>query len=219
MSKIEIVKKFDKNNFLIILISPSGGGKSVILSEIVRKNSNIEYSISYTTRNIRDTETNGESYHFVSEEKFLKMNAEGDFLESAKVHGNYYGTSKKLIRKILSKQKNVIMDIDIQGAKQIMNQDIDFVTIFILPPSKKIWLERLKKRGTENAEIIKTRLATAETELAEIDKFQYLVINDVLSEAVNDVENIIFSEERKIDRYKNIIKDFNKELKKNEPQN
>lgn len=197
------MSKDNKRNFLVILISPSGGGKTAIFTKILAENSEIKYSVSFTTRKARSNEIDGVHYNFISEEKFLKMKESGDFLESAIVHGYWYGTSKSYINNVL-KNNHIIMDIDVQGAKQIMCSDIDHITIFILPPSRKVWLERLKGRGTDSDEIIKVRLETAEKEIQEIRDFQYLVINDDLNKAVNDIEIIINAEENKIERYINI---------------
>ncbi len=202
------MSEFGKSKFLIILISPSGGGKSVILRRIVKENENINYSVSYTTRKIRRNEKDGKAYHFISKDKFQRMQRNGDFLESAVVHGKWYGTSKKYIESKLDDKKLVIMDIDVQGARQIIREKIPCITIFILPPSKDVWLSRLKNRGTEDSKEIKKRLDTAETELQEIEEFQYLVINDDIETAVKEVNEIIHAEENKINRYTNIKKDF-----------
>jgi len=192
-----------KNKFLIILISPSGGGKTAIFKKILAEDEEIKYSISFTTRKTRKNEINGVDYNFISEEKFIEMRNSGDFLESAKVHGYWYGTSKSYINSAL-KNNHIIMDIDVQGAKQIMKSDIDYITIFILPPSRDVWMKRLKSRGTESNDVIKVRLESAEKEMQEIKDFQYLVINDELDKAVKDVKLIIKAEENKIKRYNNL---------------
>ena len=193
----------NKRKFLIILISPSGGGKTAIFTKILAENSEIKYSISYTTREARSNEINGVHYNFISEEIFLEMKESGDFLESAVVHGYWYGTSKSYINNVL-KDNHIIMDIDVQGAKQIMKSDVDQITVFILPPSRGVWLERLKGRGTDSDEVIKVRLESAEKEIQEIRDFQYHVINDALDKAVNDIETINKAEENRIERYINI---------------
>jgi len=197
------LSKDNKRKFLIILISPSGGGKTAIFTKILADNSEIKYSVSFTTRKARNNEVDGVHYNFISEDKFLEMKKSGDFLESAIVHGYWYGTSKSYINNVL-KKNNIIMDIDVQGAKQIMKSDVDHITIFILPPSREVWLERLKRRGTDSKEVIQVRLESAEKEIQEIRDFQYLVINDDLNKAVNDIETIIKAEENKIERYINI---------------
>ncbi len=197
------MNKDNKRKFLVILISPSGGGKTAIFTRILAENSEIKYSISFTTRKARNNEIDGVHYNFISEEKFLEMRESGDFLESAVVHGYWYGTSKSYINNVL-KKNHIIMDIDVQGAKQIMNSDIDHITIFILPPSIDVWHKRLNYRGTDSEEVIKVRLASAENEFKKIRDFEYLVINDDLDKAVKDIETIIRAEENKIKRYINI---------------
>ena len=197
------MSKENKRKFIVILISPSGGGKTAIFTKILAENSEIKYSISYTTREARSNEINGVHYNFISEEDFLEMKGSGDFLESAVVHGYWYGTSKSYINNAL-KDNHIIMDIDVQGAKQIMKSDVNHVTVFILPPSREVWLERLKGRGTDSDEVIKVRLESAEKEIQEIRDFQYLVINDDINKAVNDIETIIKAEENRIERYINI---------------
>jgi guanylate kinase len=193
----------NKRKFLIILISPSGGGKTAIFTKLLADNNEVKYSVSFTTRKARINEIDRVNYNFISEEKFLEMKKSGDFLESAIVHGYWYGTSKSYINSVL-KNNHIIMDIDVQGAKQIMNSDIDQVTIFILPPSRKVWLKRLRGRGTDSDEVIKVRLESAEKEIKEIKDFEYLIINDDLETAVKSIETIIKAEENKIERYINI---------------
>ena len=193
----------NKRKFLIILISPSGGGKTAIFNKILAEDTEIKYSVSFTTRKARSNEINGNDYNFISEKKFLEMKNSGDFLESAKVHGFWYGTSKSYIISVL-KENHIIMDIDVQGAKQIINSDVDHITVFILPPSREVWLQRLKGRGTDSDEAIQIRLETAEKEIQKIRDFQYLVINDDIDKAVNDIKTIIKAEENRIERYINI---------------
>jgi len=199
---------FQSNNFLIILISPSAGGKSVIAKQVLKKCDNIGYSISITTRKPRGNEINGKAYFFISEEEFQKRISDEDFLEYALVHGKLYGTSKSVIEKILSSQKHAILDIDVQGAKQIIASGVDAITIFILPPSAAILKERLLKRGTDSKEKIEERLQDGIKEIDEVNNFDYLVINDDLNNAVEEVINIIKIEEKRICRYENIKQTF-----------
>jgi len=198
------VIKFSKKSFLIILISPSAGGKSAILKRVLEECDDVDYSISYTTRKPRINESNGVDYYFISESEFKELKAAGDLLESADVHGCWYGTSRKFIESKLQKGKHIIMDIDVQGAEQILLQDIEVVTIFIIPPDISVLTKRLKDRGTDSQEEIETRLQTARKELEEIDHFDYLVINDDFETAVRDVIEIIRVEEKKVKRFTNI---------------
>ncbi|MCF7793155.1 MAG: guanylate kinase [Candidatus Cloacimonetes bacterium] len=199
---------FQKRNFLIALISPSGGGKTAILREVIKRNQNIEYSISYTTRPARHNEVNGRDYHFISQQKFDEMNDKKDFLEHAQVHDFWYGTSRSIIEEKLQAGHHIIMDIDVAGALQIKETDIDFVSIFILPPTEKELIKRLKARKTESDAVIKRRLQTAEEEMKQIHNFDYLIINDDFELAVKDVEKIIAAEENKVERYTNIHEDY-----------
>ncbi|MDD4232184.1 MAG: guanylate kinase [Candidatus Cloacimonetes bacterium] len=196
-------------SFLIILSAPSGGGKSTILNEILLRMSSVDYSVSYTTRSPRGIEQNGIHYYFVNEREFERRIADGDFLEHAKVFGkSWYGTSISYIKSRLELSRHVIMDIDVQGASQISATDIPYVKIFIIPPSMDVLKERLIKRGTDSMEDIQRRLDTAKKELHCINDYDYLVINDNLEIAINDVMSIIRAEENRVSRYNNPMQGF-----------
>lgn len=195
-------------SFLIILSAPSGGGKSTILNEILQVTDNIDYSVSFTTRQPRGAEQNGIHYHFVEEDEFLKRIDSGDFLEHARVFGNWYGTSISYIKSRLACGKHVIMDIDVQGASLISATDIPFVKVFIIPPSMGVLKERLVLRATDSQEEIAKRLNTAKDELAYIPFYDYLVVNDDLSQAVSDVQAIIRAEENRVQRYIKPVEGF-----------
>ncbi|MCB5259225.1 MAG: guanylate kinase [Candidatus Cloacimonetes bacterium] len=196
-------------SFLIILSAPSGGGKSTILNEILLRMSSVDYSVSYTTRSPRGIEQNGIHYYFVNEREFERRIADGDFLEHAKVFGkSWYGTSISYIKSRLELSRHVIMDIDVQGASQISATDIPYVKIFIIPPSMDVLKERLIKRGTDSMEDIQRRLDTAKKELHCINDYDYLVINDNLEIAINDVISIIRAEENRVSRYNNPMQGF-----------
>ncbi len=194
-----MIKK-DKN-FLIILSSPSGGGKNTILNEVLKAAPDVDYSVSYTTRAPRGNEKNGVIYHFVTQEEFLRRREAGDFLESAQVFGNWYGTSKSFIKSRLEAGHHVILDIDVQGAAQISNTDVPYVKIFIMPPSMEVLRDRLVKRNTDTDEEIQKRLKIAREEVKEIPNYDYLVVNDLLETAVEDVLAIIRAEENHVSRY------------------
>jgi guanylate kinase len=194
-----VIKK-DKN-FLIILSSPSGGGKNTILNEVLKAAPDVDYSVSYTTRAPRGNEKNGVIYHFVTQEEFLRRREAGDFLESAQVFGNWYGTSKSFIKSRLEAGHHVILDIDVQGAAQISNTDVPYVKIFIMPPSMEVLRDRLVKRNTDTDEEIQKRLKIAREEVKEIPNYDYLVVNDLLETAVEDVLAIIRAEENHVSRY------------------
>lgn len=195
-------------SFLIILSAPSGGGKSSILTELIKTNPRVDYSISYTTRAPRGEEQNGIHYHFVTEDEFFARKEQGDFLETANVFGRWYGTSISYIRSRLDLGRHVAMDIDVQGAAQITHTDVPRVKIFIIPPSMQILRERLIKRGTDSMQEIEKRLRIAHEELKDIPDYDYLVINDDLHIAVQDVQNIIAAEEHRVTRYHSPAQEF-----------
>lgn len=195
-------------NFLIILSAPSGGGKSTILNEVLRVAPEIDYSVSFTTRAPRGDEKDGVHYNFVSDEEFLSRREAGDFLETAQVFGRWYGTSISFIRSRLEAKRHVIMDIDVQGAAQIGATDIPYVKIFIIPPSMEVLRARLVKRATDSTEEIAKRLAIARDELKYIPDYSYLVVNDQLETAVQDVLAIVRAEENRVSRYREPIQGF-----------
>lgn len=197
-----------RDKFLIALISPSAGGKSAILREVLKLKNGISYSVSYTTRPPRFNEQNHRDYHFVSLKEFEERKANCEFLEFAQVHDYWYGTSRRFVSDQLSKGQHVIMDIDVCGALQLIENKVDMVSIFILPPNRQELINRLKARETETKQSIKRRLQTAESELKKIDFFDYLVINDNLELAVQDVLKIIKAEELRIKRYQNILQTY-----------
>ncbi len=202
------MKRFNRNSFLIILSAPSGGGKTTICRAILDSMPEVHYSISYTTRTPRSGEVNGESYFFISEEEFRNKISENDFLEYARVHGNLYGTSRSYILERFAKGYNVIMDIDVQGAESIFQSCIDCITIFLLPPSMEVLRSRLVERGLDDNKTIDVRLNNAEKEIEMIPKYQYLVINDDLQCAINEVKSIIMAEQNKSLRYKDVSSIF-----------
>lgn len=206
-------------SFLIILSAPSGGGKSTILLEILKRADNIDYSVSYTTRAPRGEEQNGIHYHFVDEKEFEQRIAEKDFLEYAKVFGkSWYGTSISYIQSRLDLGRHVIMDIDVQGASQISETAVEYVKVFIIPPSMEVLKDRLIKRGTDAMEDIRRRLETAEEELRFIPEYDYLVVNDDLDQAVEEVISIIKAEENRVSRYRNPMQDFLQQENKHDRQ-
>lgn len=200
--------KTDNKSLLVVLISPSGGGKTTIAKQIVKRNSNIHYSISYTTRPKRVGESSGKDYFFVSEVEFEKLKKEGEFLESAFVHGHYYATSKSYIQNSLAKGIDIIMDIDVQGAIQLQQLDIKPLTIFIIPPSIKMLLARLKERGQNSEEDLALRMRNLKIEISKAHLFDYLVLNNQLKDAICDVENIVKVQKMKMKRNRGTVSKF-----------
>jgi guanylate kinase len=182
------------NPFPIILSAPSGGGKTTIARELLRRRSDVGYSISCTTRAPRPNETTGADYHFLSREEFLRRRAAGEFAESAEVHGNLYGTLRSEIARVLARGQHVVMDIDVQGARQIREAFPRVVTVFVLPPSGEVLLDRLRARKTESPEQLVARLHSALQELRAVDEYEYVVVNDDLEHAVQRIEAILDAE-------------------------
>lgn len=175
---------------LFVISGPSGSGKSTICKEL-EKEENIKISISATTRDIRNGEEEGINYYFLSKEEFERKISENAFYEYAKVFNNYYGTLKDKVDEMLKDGYNVILEIDVQGAMQIREQNKDAVLIFIMPPSEEELIKRLTGRNTESEEQLKIRIETAKEEISYKDKYDYVVINDNLEKAVEEIKEII----------------------------
>lgn len=187
---------------LFVLSGPSGVGRTTIINAVLKDLEDIGFSTSYTTRKRRSGEEEGKDYHFVSESTFKNLIKEGQFLEWALVFDNYYGTHKLEVEKRLDRGQDVILDIDVQGAGQLMGKsahEIPVVFIFLAPPSISELRRRLKNRGTEAGDQLTRRIQNASQELKHIPKFDYLVINDHLSRAIKSVKSIILAERCKID--------------------
>ncbi|MEJ2430211.1 MAG: guanylate kinase [Deltaproteobacteria bacterium] len=178
---------------LFVLSGPSGVGKSSLRENVRREFPRLAYSISYTTRPPRHGEIEGKDYHFISEETFLAMRKAGAFVEWATVHGNYYGTSGDLLEKSLNENRDVLLEIDVQGARQVKARFPQACCIFVLPPDRETLEQRLLKRGTEQGEDIETRLENALGELSEASWYDYLIINDALDEAVEALKAIVLA--------------------------
>jgi guanylate kinase len=180
--------------FPIILSAPSGAGKTTIAKRLLEVRTDIGYSVSATTRAPRPDEVDGVAYHFLSTDQFAQAIRDGEFAEYARVHGNMYGTLRREVKRVTSSGRNVVMDIDVQGAAQFAASFPDAVRIFILPPSGEALVARLKGRGTEPREMIAARLRDAIAEIGVLDEFEYVVVNDQLDRAVAQVSCIIDAE-------------------------
>ena len=184
--------KTRKKGLFIILSSPSGAGKTSLAKKLLKNNKHIELSVSYTTRKKRSLERNNKDYNFISEEEFEKLKKKKYFIECAKVFNNYYGTSFVKIKKINNKGKDVLFDIDWQGSRKIKKKlGKDVVSIFILPPSKKELIKRLKKRAQDPDHIVKQRLSFYKMELSHWKEYKYVLINKDLTETVKKIKSII----------------------------
>ena len=184
---------------LIIISAPSGTGKtSAIKSVIKRLNDNeikSKFSVSHTTRQPREGDIDGNDYFFVSDETFNELKNAGTFIETAEVHNNKYGTSKEFIDENINLGINIFLEIDVQGFKQLKTKSVEFRSIFILPPSIDELSERIKKRGLDSEEVIKRRMTNALNELSKAEEYDYLVINDVLDDAVQELLEIVTNKE------------------------
>lgn len=192
-----------KNRGVLIVISgPSGAGKGTICKELLKNNDNLYLSVSATTRNPREGEIDGVNYYFLTRENFLKRVEEKDFLEYAEVYGNCYGTPKSNVEKMLEEGKDVILEIDIQGALKVKENFSEGVFIFILPPSMEELKQRIIRRGSETEESLMRRFKSAYKEINYVSKYNYAVVNDTLEVAVSKVEGIIAAEKCRVDRIK-----------------
>jgi len=199
----------EKGKGLLIVISgPSGTGKGTICSRVVNEMENIKISISATSRCKRENEVNGKDYYFITKEEFEEKIKNNEFLEYAVVHSNqYYGTPKAKIEEDLNNGTSVILEIDIQGALKVKDIISEAIFIFIMPPSMKVLKQRLINRNTESLDKVMERFKTAYKELNEFKKYNYVVVNDDLDEAVEKVKSIIVSEKCRVDRIEDIYLD------------
>lgn len=176
---------------LFVISAPSGAGKTSLVHALLATNKQIDLSVSYTTRAPREGEVNGVAYHFVSRETFAEMAGRGEFLESAEVYGNFYGTSQSCISQEIAKDRDILLEIDWQGAQQVRRLFPDCVSIFILPPSIQALEQRLNGRGTDSAEIISRRMAAAREDVAHVAEFDYVIINDNLNDALGQLNAVV----------------------------
>jgi guanylate kinase len=183
---------------LFIISAPSGSGKSTLVSQLRTLVEGLDFSISYTTRAPRGSETDGREYHFTTRAEFERMLAGGDFLEWAEVFGNYYGTAVFALAHAKDAGKDLLLDIDVQGAMQVMKKMPDAVSIFVLPPSPEVLEMRLRNRSeaehVTSEKVIQGRLAEARTELKQMWDYKYALVNDVLDQAVSEMRAIVLCE-------------------------
>lgn len=203
----------NQKGLLIVISGPSAVGKGTICKELFKKNiENLELSISVTTRNPRHGEIDGVNYYFVDKNKFQEMIDNGELLEYALVYDNYYGTPKKYVIDKINEGKDVILEIDIQGAKQVKENYDDGIFVFIMPPSFKELKNRILKRGTEAQKDIDIRMKCAFDEIQHAKYYNYIVVNDDLDKAVENIYCIIKAERCKLSRYNPDLFEFKEEL-------
>lgn len=194
-----------EKGLLIVLSGPSGAGKGTICAALREQMPNLVYSVSMTTRQPRTGEVEGVNYFFRSVDTFKELMAEGAFLEYAQVYDNFYGTPKQHVLDLLDEGKSVILEIDIQGAMQVKEHYSEGVFIYIVPPSLEVLSQRIIGRGTDSKEVIDKRLSLATSELALAHRYDYIVVNDKLDDAVDRVRSILVAEACKVNRNKDKI--------------
>ncbi len=189
------LNEYRRRSIFFVLTGPSGVGKTTIMDSLLEKDDRLTYSVSHTTRKKRPEESDGRDYYFVERDEFEQMKEEGGFLEWAEIYGDYYGTSRAEIEEIEGSSRDPFLDIDVQGATQLRKDpSLEAVFVFLAPPSLEELEERMVNRGSENAETRKERIQVARDELARIGEFDYLVVNDDLGRAIDDLASIIRAE-------------------------
>lgn len=183
-----------KRGSLFVISAPSGAGKTTLCQKLIKIVPDLKFSVSYTTRKPRAGEIDGVHYSFVDEDEFRAMIEEGEFVEWAQVHGNFYGTSKRRIENMVNEGFDVILDIDVQGGRQIKEHFPDSILIFVLPPSMDELKKRLTGRMSDDEDMIKKRLKNAIAEIREYKNYDYVIINDTLDDALEDMAAIIIAE-------------------------
>lgn len=203
--------KSKKTGQVIVISSPSGGGKGTVIAELLKRKKNLWLSVSTTSRPIRTNDIPGTTYNFVSKEEFEKKIEEGYFLEYTNYVGNYYGTPKGQIKEKLDQGIDVILEIEIEGASNIKKLLPESIFIFIMPPSIKTLVKRLKKRNTDSNDKLLERFHKTYKEINDITKYNYVVVNDTLEDTVDKVEAIIKAEKCRVDRIEEVYLDTKEE--------
>ncbi|HXX27332.1 MAG TPA: guanylate kinase [Terriglobales bacterium] len=184
-------------NCVFIISAPSGSGKTTLVEKVRKEVPRLEFSISYTTRQPRGKEQNGREYFFVSRETFEQMKQRDEFLESAEVFGNAYGSARRFVEQAQQRGNDLLLDIDVQGAKQVKRKLPQAVRIFVLPPDRKTLEQRLRNRSLDKEEVIQRRLVTAHREIEKYREYDYILINDHLEESIRALEAILLAERMK----------------------
>jgi guanylate kinase len=189
--------ELERRGLLLVLSAPSGGGKSAVLQALRRRDPNLDYSISYTSRPPRGNEVDGRDFFFVSRTTFESMIGRRAFYEHAEVHGNLYGTSAEQIERALASRRDIALDVDIQGGLNIKRRLPEAALVFLMPPSMDILERRLRGRASDREDQIQLRLENAREEIRHWDQYDYVVVNEVLEETVDTVERILQAERRR----------------------
>jgi guanylate kinase len=202
----------ERMSTVFIISAPSGSGKSTLVSCLLARDPQLRFSVSYTTRGVRGNEKPGESYIYISQQEFEQRIQRGEFLEHAQVFGNYYGTNRKVLERARSEGKDLILDIDVQGARQLKERIPEAVSIFVLAPSKDILEQRLRMRSEDSEEVIQRRLRDAAEEIRNYAQYDYVLVNHQLEESVDMLTAIIKAERvrriRMEDQIRPILRSF-----------
>jgi guanylate kinase len=193
-SDIRNPKSAFRMSIVFIISAPSGSGKSTLVDRLLKDVPDLTFSVSYTTRRRRGAEKNGESYHYISREEFEARAARDEFLEHAEVFDNYYGTHREALDRARRESKDLVLDIDVQGARQLKSKIPDAVSIFILPPSREILEQRLRARSEDSEEVIERRLRDAAREIRNYDQYDYLLINSELQSSAESLAAVVRAE-------------------------
>jgi len=189
-----------ERGILFVISSPSGGGKGTLIRRILTHMPRLGYSVSWTTRAPRQGEVNGREYHFVTVEEFTAARERGEFLEWASVHGNFYGTSLKVVEREMVAGRDIVLEIDVQGAATVRRLGIEAVSVFILPPSFEILRRRLTGRQSENSDTLALRLQNSRGEVEHYREFDYVVLNDDVDRAATQLASIVYAERARRER-------------------
>ena len=204
----QVMKMMNKGK-IVVISGPSGGGKGTVVKALKEIMPDLGVSVSATTRNPREGEADGREYYFVTHETFERMLSDGDILEHTTYCGNYYGTPRKEAERITGEGRDLILEIEVDGAAQVKKIFPDCVTVMLIPPSISVLEDRLRGRGTETEEVILQRLARAKEELLQMKNYDYIVVNNSVEEAAEQIRNILSSESLKTKKYLDFSKDFN----------
>ena len=194
-----------EQGILFVISSPSGGGKGTLIRRILTRLPRLGYSVSWTTRSPRQGEMNGRDYHFVSREDFIAARERGEFLEWAVVHGNFYGTSLKVVERELAAGRDIVLEIDVQGAESVRRTGLESVSVFILPPSFEILRRRLTGRQSENAAALALRLQNSRAEVEHYREFDYVILNDDVERAATQLAAIVYAERARRERQEQLV--------------